>query len=102
METGSFLNKIAVETLENRDKILFETLQAQAIRKKDYVCAVPGGPKKAHPGGRKCIFFLCFFNKNSDIFQNSITSEPLIVEICMTTQIRAKTIYFTNKDLKII
>ena len=30
------------------------------------------------------------------IFQNSRTSEPLIVEICMTTQIEAKKVYFTN------
>ena len=32
------------------------------------------------------------------IFQNSITPEPLIAEICMTTQIIANEMYFTKKD----
>ena len=36
------------------------------------------------------------FPKILTIFQNSRTYEPLIVEICMTTQIEAKKVYFTD------
>ena len=38
-------------------------MEAQAIRKKYYVCAVLGDPKKAHPGSQNCIFLL-FFKKD--------------------------------------
>ena len=35
-------------------------------------------------------------------FRNSVTFEPIIVEICMTTQIKAQTVYFQNMFLYIL
>ena len=37
-------------------------MEAQAIRKKHYVCAVLGDSKKDHPSSRNCLFLLFFKN----------------------------------------
>ena len=42
--------------------------------KKSSVCAVPGGWKKSHPGGRKC-FFLPLLRKNDLIFKSQNEKE---------------------------
>ena len=69
---------------------LWKTMKIEGIMKKI--------PKKSDFPDFTQIFprFWPDFPKILTIFQNSRTSEPLIVEICMTTQIEAKKVYFTN------